>query len=62
MENTFTRDPNSNALINNDISGYNARKMAKLRAKKQKNQEEEIKFLKQELNELKALINKLTIR
>lgn len=62
MENKFKRDTNSNALINIDTAAYNARKLSKLRAKKQKKQEDEIESLKQEVEELKAIINTIISR
>lgn len=59
MENTFNREDRG-VLVNNNSSGYSARKAAKKRFEKQKVQSEEIKSLKTQLEELKAIVNAIT--
>jgi len=56
MENTFNREDRG-VLVNNNSSGYSARRAAKKRFEKQKVQSEEIESLKTQLEELKAIVN-----
>ena len=48
-------------LVNKDESAYNARIIAKKNSQKQKSQEEEIKYLKTEIDELKEILNTLIL-
>tara|TARA_R100001463_G_scaffold52566_1_gene103386 strand:+ start:430 stop:615 length:186 start_codon:yes stop_codon:yes gene_type:complete len=48
-------------LVNKDESAYNARMVAKKNSQKQKSQEEEIKYLKTEIDELKEILNTLIL-
>lgn len=48
-------------LINKDESAYNARMVSKKNSQKQKSQEEEIKYLKTEIDELKEILNTLIL-
>ena len=48
-------------LVNKDESAYNARMVAKKNSQKQESQEEEIKYLKTEIDELKEIINTLIL-
>lgn len=48
-------------LVNKDESAYNARMVAKKNSQKQKSQEEEIEYLKTEIDELKEIINTLIL-
>jgi hypothetical protein len=54
----FIRD-NKGILINNDSNAYAARRAAKMRARKEKTQEEEIESLKAQIAELKSMITSL---
>lgn len=56
MENKYQRDPETGALINKNNSAYASRILAKKRAKIQ---EEEIKSLKEQIEELKEIVNTL---
>lgn len=60
MEKTFIRK-SKGILINNNITGYAARMEAKKRNKKQRKQGEEIELLKAQLEELKEIVNTLTL-
>jgi len=60
MEKTFVRD-SKGVLINNNIAAYSSRRAAKERSKNQQRQEEEIKSLKTQLEELKEIVNTLTL-
>ena len=48
-------------LVNKDESAYNARMVAKKNSQKQKSQEEEIEYLKTEIDELKEILNTLIL-
>ena len=48
-------------LVNKDESAYNARIIAKKNSQKQESQEEEIKYLKTEIDELKEILNTLIL-
>jgi len=48
-------------LINKDESAYNARMAAKKNSQNQKSQEEEIEYLKSEIDELKEILNTLIL-
>tara|TARA_B100000902_G_scaffold381554_1_gene418186 strand:+ start:1291 stop:1515 length:225 start_codon:yes stop_codon:yes gene_type:complete len=50
------RDPNSNAILNTDVSAYESYKKARREVKRK---EGEMATLKDEVAELKALVNKL---
>ncbi len=50
------RDPNSNAIINTDLSAYEAYRKARKEARRK---EEEMATLKDEVAELKALVKTL---
>ena len=50
------RDPNSNAILNTDVSAYESYKKARREFKRK---ESEMATLKDEVAELKALVNKL---
>ena len=54
--NQLGRDPNSNAILNTDVSAYEAYRKARREAKKK---EAELSTLKDEVAELKALVNTL---
>jgi len=60
MEKTFIRK-SKGILINNNTTAYTARIEAKKRSKKQLKQEEEIKSLKAQLEELKEIVNTLIL-
>jgi len=59
MEKTFVRD-SKGVLINNNTIAYSSRRAAKERRKNQERQEEDIKSLKTQLEELKEIVNTLT--
>ena len=50
------RDPNSNAILNTDVTAYEAYRNARIEAKRK---EAEMATLKDEVAELKALVNTL---
>ena len=54
--NQLGRDPNSNAILNTDVSAYEAYRKARREAKKK---EAELATLKDEVAELKALVKTL---
>ena len=54
--NQLGRDPNSNAILNTDVSAYEAYRKARKEAKRK---EAELSALKDEVAELKALVNTL---
>ena len=54
--NQLGRDPNSNAILNTDVSAYEAYRKARREAKRK---EAEMSTLKDEVAELKALVNTL---
>ncbi len=54
--NQLGRDPNSNAILNTDVSAYEAYRKARKEAKRK---EAEMATLKDEVAELKALVNTL---
>ena len=54
--NQLGRDPNSNAILNTDVSAYEAYRKARKEAKRK---EAELATLKDEVAELKALVNTL---
>ena len=54
--NQLGRDPNSNAILNTDVSAYEAYRKARKEAKRK---EAEMSTLKNEVAELKALVNTL---
>ena len=54
--NQLGRDPNSNAILNTDVSAYEAYRKARKEAKRK---EAEMSTLKDEVAELKALVNTL---
>ena len=54
--NQLGRDPNSNAILNTDVSAYEAYRKARKEAKRK---EAELSTLKDEVAELKALVNTL---
>ena len=60
MESKFIRKGRG-VLVNKDESAYNARMVAKKNSQKQKSQEEEIKYLKTEIDELKEILNTLIL-
>jgi len=60
MESKFIRKGRG-VLVNKDESAYNARMVAKKNSQKQKSQEEEIEYLKTEIDELKEIINTLIL-
>ena len=60
MESKFIRKGRG-VLVNKDESAYNARIMAKKNSQKQESQEEEIKYLKTEIDELKEILNTLIL-
>tara|TARA_R110002167_G_scaffold85390_1_gene231563 strand:+ start:1114 stop:1302 length:189 start_codon:yes stop_codon:yes gene_type:complete len=60
MEKTFVRD-SKGVLINNNSTAYSARLLAKKRSKNQQRQEDEIQSLKTQLEELKEIVNTLTL-
>ena len=59
MANTFKRDPKTGALINQNVSGYVARKAAKTREALIKTQQTKIETLETELTNLKARVTTL---
>ena len=54
--NQLGRDPNSNAILNTDVSAYEAYRKARREAKRK---EAELATLKDEVAELKALVKTL---
>lgn len=60
MERKFIRK-GLGVLISKDESAYNARIIAKKNSQKQKSQEEEIEYLKTEIDELKEILNTLIL-
>ena len=54
--NQLGRDPNSNAILNTDVSAYEAYRKARKEARRK---EAEMATLKDEVAELKALVNTL---
>jgi hypothetical protein len=60
MEKAYIRK-SKGVLINNSTTAYSARMEAKKRNKKQAKHEEEIKSLKEQLEELKEIVNTLTL-
>ena len=60
MESKFIRK-GLGVLINKDESAYNARIIAKKNSLNHKSQEEEIKYLKAEINGLKEILNTLIL-
>ena len=60
MEKTFIRN-SKGVLINNNSVAYADRIAAKGRSKNQRKQGEEIKSLKAQLEELKEIVNTLTL-
>ena len=54
--NQLGRDPNSNAILNTDVTAYEAYRKARREAKRK---EAEMSTLKDEVAELKALVNTL---
>tara|TARA_Y100001937_G_scaffold95526_1_gene129787 strand:- start:18 stop:206 length:189 start_codon:yes stop_codon:yes gene_type:complete len=60
MESKFIRK-GLGILINKDESAYNARIIAKKNSQNQKSQEEEIEYLKAEIDELKEILNTLIL-
>lgn len=60
MESKFIRK-GLGVLINKDESAYNARMIAKKNSQKQKSQEEEIEYLKAEIDGLKKILNTLIL-
>ena len=60
MESKFIRKSRG-VLVNKDESAYNARMIAKKNSQNQKSQEEEIKHLKTEIDELKKILNTLIL-
>ena len=54
--NQLGRDPNSNAILNTDVSAYEAYRKARNEAKRK---EAELATLKDEVADLKALVNTL---
>ena len=60
MESKFIRK-SQGVLINKDESAYNARIIAKKNSQNQESQEEEIKYLKAEISELKEILNTLIL-
>ena len=60
MEKAYIRK-SKGVLINNNTTAYTARMEAKKRSKKQQKHEEEIESLKAQLEELKEIVNTLTL-
>jgi len=60
MESKFIRK-GLGVLINKDESAYNARIITKKNSQNQKSQEEEIEYLKSEIDELKEILNTLIL-
>ena len=54
--NALGRDPQSNAILNTDMSGYEAYKKARQNARKK---DRDMQILRNELYELKSLVNTL---
>lgn len=58
----FSRDINSKALINNNISALQRRRMEKKRQDKLSELDNEVSTMKQDLQEIKSLLKELTNR
>ena len=56
MADSLKRDSRTGALLNNNVSGYNARKLAKERAALVNSQQTKIESLEAELTSLKARV------
>ena len=54
--NALGRDPQSNAILNTDMSGYEAYKKARQNARKK---DRDMQILRNEIYELKSLVNTL---
>lgn len=54
--NALGRDPQSNAILNTDMSGYEAYKRAREEARKK---DRDLQILRSEIDELKSLVNSL---
>ena len=54
--NALVRDPQSNAILNTDMSGYEAYKKARQNARKK---DRDMQILRNEIDELKSLVNTL---
>jgi len=54
--NSLGRDPNSNAIINTDLTAYESYKKARAQAKKK---DRDLADLRSEVDQLKALVNTL---
>ena len=54
--NALGRDPQSNAILNTDMSGYEAYKKARQNARKK---DRDMQILRNEIDELKSLVNTL---
>ena len=54
--NALGRDPQSNAILNTDMSGYEAYKKARQNARKK---DRDMQILRSEIDELKSLVNTL---
>ena len=52
--NALGRDPQSNAILNTDMSGYEAYKRAREEARRK---DRDIEILRSEIDELKSLVN-----
>ena len=54
--NALGRDPQSNAILNTDMSGYEAYKRAREEARRK---DRDLEILRSEIDELKSLVNTL---
>ena len=54
--NALGRDPQSNAILNTDMSGYEAYKSAREEARRK---DRDLEILRSEIDELKSLVNTL---
>ena len=54
--NALGRDPQSNAILNTDMSGYEAYKRAREEARKK---DRDLQILRSEIDEFKSLVNSL---
>ena len=54
--NALGRDPQSNAILNTDMSGYEAYKWAREEARRK---DRDLEILRSEIDELKSLVNTL---
>lgn len=61
-DNSFSRDINNKALINNNIGALQRRRMEKKRHNKLLELENEVNVIKQDLQEIKSLLKELTNR